>query len=145
MNTKTILLVEDDENDAFFVQRAFNKTGVVNPMQVVRDGQEAIKYLEGVEPYADRQHYPLPCIIITDLKMPRMDGLGFLRWLKDHDQFHQVPKLVLSSSGEDKDRQQAARLGACAYFVKPSEVNELVQVVLEINEDWISEHCPSKP
>src|SRR4051794_26410500 len=112
---------------------AFRKARVTNRVSEVRDGQEAINYLEGVAHYSDRQRYPLPCVIITDLKMPRMDGLGFLHWLQNQEQFPPVPKLVLSSSGEDRDRQEAAQLGACAYFVKPGEVNELVQLVLQID------------
>src|SRR4051812_50113585 len=107
---------------------AFRKAGLTKRVSEVRDGQEAIKYLQGVEPYADRQRYPLPCIIITDLKMPRMDGLGFLRWLKDQEQFHQVPRLVLRSSGKDRNGKKAVRLGAWVIFVKPSGGNEFAEV-----------------
>lgn len=140
--TDVVLLAEDSEDDRFLIRRAFRKAGVNNRVIEATDGQDAIAYLEGEGKYANRTEYPLPCVIITDLKMPRVDGFGLLRWLQAHPDFERVPKLVLSSSDEPRDREQASRLGACGYFVKAGSVSDLVQVVSEINEDWISDHCP---
>ena len=137
-----VLLAEDSEDDLFLMRRAFRKAGVNNRVIEVRDGDEAITYLEGKGRYFDRKQYPLPCVIITDLKMPKVNGFELLRWLHERPEFHPVPKLVLSSSDEPRDREEAASLGACGYFVKPGAVTDLVKVVAEINEDWISQHCP---
>src|ERR1041385_1629794 len=133
-----ILLAEDSHDDLVLMRYAFAKAGIKNRVHEVSDGQEAIDYLEGAGAYSDRRQHPLPCVIITDLKMPRVDGLAFLKWLYDRPEFHRVPKLVMSTSGVDTDRRQAAELGACAYFVKPAQLDELVRVVSEIDEHWIS-------
>ncbi len=138
----TILLAEDSEDDLALMRYAFRKAGIKNRVHEVHDGAEAMKYLEGAGPYSDRERFPLPCLIITDLKMPGVDGLQLLKWLSDRPEFDRVPKLVLSSSGMEADRRQAAELGACAYFIKPSQLNELVSVVAQIDEDWIADHCP---
>jgi CheY-like chemotaxis protein len=137
-----VLLAEDSEDDLFLMRRAFRQSGVKNRVLEVRDGEEAISYLQGQGKYSDRTNYPLPCVIITDLKMPRLDGFGLLRWLYERPEFRRVPKLVLSSSDEPRDRDEAQGLGACGYFVKPVAVDELVKVVSEINDDWIADHCP---
>src|SRR5262249_38081603 len=92
--------------------------------------------------YSDRKRYPLPCIIITDLKMPNVDGFELLQWLRDRPEFSRVPKLVLSGSDLKSDRDQAADLGACGYFVKPGGFDRLIAMVVEIDEQWISVHCP---
>ena len=125
------------------MRHAFRKAGIKNRVHEVRDGQQAIDYLKGSGPYSDREEYPLPCVIITDLKMP-YDGMSFLEWLRSQPDFSHVPKLVLSTSGMDSDRNRAAELGACGYFVKPSDLNALISVVSAIDDDWISEHCPMK-
>jgi CheY-like chemotaxis protein len=136
-----ILLAEDSEDDLVLMRHAFRRAGIRNRVHEVRHGKDAINYLQGLGPYADRERYPLPCVIITDIKMP-YNGITFLEWLRSKPEFHHVPKLVLSSSGMDVDRDRAAELGACAYFVKPNDVQALVDVVITIDEDWISNHCP---
>jgi DNA-binding response OmpR family regulator len=140
--TDTILLAEDSEEDLELMRIALRRARVENPVSVVRDGQQAIDYLEGVGRYRNRAEFPLPCIIITDLKMPRTDGFALLEWLRDRAEFARVPKLVLSASGMDVDRRRAAELGVCAYFVKPAGFHELVEVVRAIDDDWIANHCP---
>lgn len=139
-----ILLVEDSEHDLFFMRYAFRQAGVKNTVVELRDGQEAIDYLSGVGPYSDRSRYPLPCLLITDLKMPRVDGFGLLQWLSAQPDFHRIPKIVLSSSDEKTDRTRAAELGGCAYFVKPGGIQDLVQVVKHLDNTWIAQHCPLK-
>jgi CheY-like chemotaxis protein len=137
-----VLIAEDSEDDILFLRRAFRRAGIKNPVREVPDGQQAIQYLEGQGQYSDRKQYPLPCVIITDLKMPNVDGFGLLRWLRDRPEFNPVPKLVLSGSDIERDRQQAAELGACGYFVKPNGFDTLVKVVADIDHEWISTHCP---
>jgi len=121
---------------------AFRKAEVKNPVVILPDGQAAVAYLNGDGDYADRERHPLPCLIITDLKMPNLDGFGLLEWLQSRPEFQRVPKLVLSASGLQSDRVRAAHLGACAYFVKPNGLDELVKVVDHLDEAWIADHCP---
>ena len=138
----TILLVEDSDNDLVLMRYAFKKAGVSNPIVEMRDGEAAIEYLSGDGVYADRERYPLPCLIITDLKMPRVDGFGVLEWLQARPEFDRVPKLVLTASGIADDHQRAVHLGACAYFVKPNGLEDLVALVKHMDEAWITAHCP---
>ena len=138
----TILLAEDSDDDRLLIRHAFRKSAIKNPIIEAKDGEQAIAYLEGAGQYANRELYPLPCVIITDLKLPRLDGFGLLQWLQERPQFARIPKLVLSSSSLSADRTRAANLGACAYFVKPVGFDELTNTVSEINDDWVSKHCP---
>jgi CheY-like chemotaxis protein len=139
---ETILLVDDSEDDHELMRFAFKKAGIRNPIRELYSGDEAIAYLSGEGEYADRERYPLPCLIITDLKMTGVDGFELLEWLGKRHEFVRVPKLVLTSSGHEGDEKRARQLGACAYFVKPSQLKGLVKTVVDMNEDWISEHCP---
>jgi CheY-like chemotaxis protein len=138
----TILFVDDSEEDRELMRYAFKKAHVPNPVVELQSGEEAIHYLAGDGEFAERERYPLPCLIITDLKMPRVDGFELLEWLRARPEFHRVPKIVLSASDEEGDRARARELGACAYFVKPTQLNELVAVVRKMDEEWISENCP---
>jgi len=136
------MLVEDSEDDREMMRFAFKKAGVENPVRELHNGEEAIAYLSGDGHYADRERYPLPCIIISDLKMPGVDGFEFLEWLQMHTEFARVPKLVLSNSVIESDMKRVRHLGACAFFVKPGQFDDLIKTVVEMNEDWITEHCP---
>lgn len=138
----TILLVDDSEEDRELMRYAFNKAHVPNPILELQSGEGAIEYLSGNGQFADRELHPLPCLIITDLKMPRVDGFELLGWLRAKPEFIRVPKIVLSASADEGDKMRARDLGACAYFVKPAQLNELVEVVRQMDEEWISENCP---
>src|SRR6478672_12672813 len=115
----TILLVEDDSNDVLLIQRAFRKASLSNPLQIVEDGEAAILYLKGEESFADRDRYPLPRLILLDLKLPRKSGFEVLVWLRQQPKFYGLPVVVLTSSKEKNDIQQAYLLGANSYLVKP--------------------------
>lgn len=118
MNTQSIfLLVEDNEDDVFFMKRAFQQAGVHNPLQIVRNGEEAIDYLSGQHDYSDRERYPLPDLIFLDLKMPGLNGFDVLKWMREQSLI--VPVVVLTSSPEEIDRQRALDLGAECYLLKP--------------------------
>src|SRR5579859_3819304 len=111
MMTRPILLVEDDENDVFFFKRAMKKTGVANPLQVATNGQEAIHYLQGTGKFAERAQFPLPELVLLDLKLPFVMGLDVLRWIRQQSGL--VPIVViLSASQEESDIAAAYRLGA---------------------------------
>jgi len=131
-----ILLLEDDENDVFFVQRATAKANSNHHLLPVHNGDEAIRYLRGERPYADRLKFPLPSLILTDLKMPRMDGLEFLRWRRASVRWSLVPTVMFSGSGLEKDIREAYRLGANSYFTKPGDHTHLVQILRAILEYW---------
>lgn len=134
--TYTILLADDSEDDAFLVKRAVEKSGIVNPIQWVKDGAEAIAYLTGEGRYADRVTFPFPELIILDVKMPGMSGLDVLAWLRDNPDLRVIPAIVMSSSQHDSDVRQAYNLGANTYFVKPSSFDELGRLIKTLDEYW---------
>src|SRR5215813_773276 len=108
----TVLLVEDDLNDIFLVKRAFKMAHLHDPLQVVTDGQEAINYLKGEEKYADRQAYPLPKLIVMDIKMPRRTGFEVLEWVKGNGgPLRRIPIVIVSSSDNPADINRAYELG----------------------------------
>ena len=137
MNSSTILLAEDEENDAFLIKCAFKEVGLVNPLVVVRDGEEAIHYLKGSGPYSDRASYPFPCLVLLDLKMPRLDGFDVLAWRKKQRHLKSLPIIVVTSSNQEADNKKALDLGAAGYFVKRSDFQYLIVVVEQLRDRWI--------
>ncbi len=134
---KTILQVEDDANDVFFFQRAMKKAGANNPIQVVTDGQQAIDYLKGSGKYADRELFPLPSLVLLDLKLPHVMGLEVLRWIRQQPG-PVLPVVILSASGEWADISTAYQLGANAVLMKPSEAGKLEDMVRSIKDFWLT-------
>ena len=132
----TILLVEDEENDAMLVKMAFKKNKISNTIQWARDGLEAVAYLNGDGIYADRAHYPFPEVLLIDLKMPRMTGLELLAWLRDHPDFKVIPTIIMTSSRLELDIKTAYELGANTYMIKPSSFDELANMVRLAHEYW---------
>lgn len=141
MFATTILQVEDDENDVFFFQRALNKVGIAHPPQVVHDGQEAIDYLQGIGKFAERAKFPLPGLILLDLKLPFVMGLDVLKWIRQQPELTCIV-IILSSSREEGDVAEAYRSGANAYLVKPVDVSELEVLVRAINDFWLMQNTP---
>lgn len=129
MRSLYLLHVEDDDNDAFFVERAFANAKINLAIQRVSDGQAAIDYLSGTGKYKDRDQYPLPQIMLLDLKLPLRDGFEVLEWARDQQEFHSLPMIVLSSSAEPKDTIKASRLGATAYVVKMIGFRDLLEKI----------------
>ena len=132
----TVLLVEDDLNDIFLVKRAFKKANLTNPLQIVTDGVEAVQYLIGEGKYADRRAYPLPELIVMDLKMPRKTGLEVLEWLKKDSSLKRTPVVIVSSSNQAWDVNRAYELGANAYMVKPVDFHAVEHLFLSIIHYW---------
>ena len=112
------LLVEDNEDDAYFMRRALLDAGLENPLHIVTNGEEAIDYMAGTRAFADREKHPLPDFVFLDLKMPGRDGFDVLTWIRQ-EQKSQVPIAVLTSSPEEIDRTRARELGADCYLLKP--------------------------
>jgi CheY-like chemotaxis protein len=136
-NSYTVLLVEDDLNDIFLVKRAFKMAQIHNPLQIVTDGQEAINYLRGEGRYSDRETYPLPRLIVMDIKMPRKTGFEVLQWVKSDDRIlRRIPVVIVSSSDNPADINRAYELGANAYMVKPVDYREVEHLFHSITHYW---------
>jgi CheY-like chemotaxis protein len=138
----SILLAEDDDNDVFFLKRAFKDAGIENPLYVARDGQEAIDCLGGAGKFSDRTQYPVPTLLICDLKMPRRTGMEVLEWKRVQQVIHCVPTIVLSSSAHRHDIERAYRLGANAFVVKPPSMEARLNLARVIKTFWLEFNQP---
>src|SRR5215471_9754217 len=116
-----IMVVEDNEDDIVLIRRAFERAYVINPLQVVRNGEEAIAYLKGIGKYANRPEYPLPDLVLLDLKMPGLDGFDVLRWIREQPGLQSLRVVVLTSSEQMRDVNLAYQLGANSFLVKPAD------------------------
>jgi CheY-like chemotaxis protein len=139
LNKVPILLAEDDENDIFLMGRAFDRAGIPNRLLVVRNGQEAIDYLAGTGQYADREKFPVPGLILLDLKMPWMDGFDVLTWLRAQKRFNELPVVVLTSSKLQADVDRSRQLGVYDYRVKPHGFEDLVKLLDDVRKCWLDE------
>ena len=142
--SKTILLVEDEENDVFFMKHAFKEVGILNPLHVAQDGKEAMDYLSGNGEYADRERFPLPYLTLLDLKLPQVMGLEVLKWMRAQPELRTLIVIILTSSGLGPDIERAYELGANAYLVKPSSPPELREIATGIKQFWLAvNHGPA--
>ena len=137
ISQSTVLLVEDDPNDVLLVQRAFRRANLAHVIQTVEDGEEAVAYLSGKSPYADRDRYTLPTLMLLDLKLPRKSGLEVLHWLRQQEGLKRLPVVVLTSSRETADVNRAYDLGANSYLVKPVAFESLLEMVKALNLYWM--------
>lgn len=133
----TILVAEDDPDDALMLRRAFAKANIANPIQIVVDGDETIAYLAGSGAYSDRRMHPLPILLLLDLKMPRRNGFEVLEWLRDQHPIALLPVVVLTSSRETTDIERAYALGANSYLVKPGSPVDLLRTVQGLGLYWL--------
>ena len=138
-----ILLVEDDPNDVWLVKHAFQSANISNPLRIVNDGQEAIDYLKGNGAYSDRGAFPLPKLVLLDLKMPRLNGFDVIGWMRRHYPWKLTPIIILSSSALPQDVNRAYELGANAYMVKPAEYRALERLFLTIADFWNAGETPT--
>ncbi len=132
-----ILLAEDREDDVFLIRRAFQKGKISNPLYVVRDGEEAICYLAGIGKYSNRAEYPLPDLLLLDLKMPRADGFEVLRWVRGQPGLSALRIVVLTSSRDIRDVNQAYHLGANSFLVKPMDFDNFVETCRVVRDYWL--------
>jgi CheY-like chemotaxis protein len=132
----TILLVEDEENDAMLLKMAFERNAISHPIQWVRDGLEAVAYLNGQGIYRDRAKYPFPEVLLLDLKMPRMTGMELLAWIQEHPDFKIIPTIIMTSSKQELDIQKAYDLGANTFMTKPCSFDDLAKMVKLTHEYW---------
>lgn len=133
-----VLLAEDDENDVYFLERAFQQVKIPHPIFRVADGDEAIRYLAGAGEYEDRTKFPLPGLMLLDLKMPRKNGFEVIEWVRNQPGLRRLPLVVFTSSKEQPDLRQAYDLGANTYLVKPVKFEDLVELVRAINSYWLT-------
>lgn len=133
-----ILLVEDDASDARLLKRAFDKAQVTTPMLRLTNGDEAVAYLAGHEPFTDRMKNPLPTLVILDIKLPRRSGLEVLEWMRSSDSaLHRVPVVILSSSRQTADINRAYDLGVNSYLTKPETSDELFDMATLFRKYWL--------
>lgn len=132
----SILVAEDDRNDAFMLQRTLKKVGIMNPVHLVEDGEQALSYLRGDGKYKDRTRFPFPGVIITDLKMPKVNGFEVLKWLKRHPECGVIPTIVLSASGLEQDVVRAYQDGANCYLQKSSSNEEFTRILKLLFDFW---------
>ena len=137
MAATLVLYVEDEENDVFFMRVAFKETGLSHLLRVVTDGQQAIDYLAGHGPFADREEHPLPGLVLLDLNLPIKSGIDVLRWIRGQSDFVSLPVIVLTSSGRDADRQKCLELGANEFFVKPGLPKDTLKLVETLRDHWL--------
>jgi CheY-like chemotaxis protein len=137
MDGRPILLVEDDANDVLLCQHAFKEARVPNPLLIVRDGAEAIDYLEAVGKFADRARFPLPIAIVLDLKMPRVSGFEFLQWLREQPDHERFVVIICSSSNIPGDVERAYALGAHGFVLKPYTIAERTELWICFKNWWL--------
>jgi CheY-like chemotaxis protein len=140
-----ILMVEDEAHDVEFLRRAFTRVGIGNPLRAVANGEEAVRYLQGEAAYGDRATFPLPRLLVTDLKMPQMGGLELLQWIQRHPAFRLMPAIVYTSSTSQADVDAAYAAGASGYMVKPVSLAELERMVKIIADYWRLTRLPRLP
>src|SRR5579885_2598974 len=141
--TSTILVVDDAKNDQMLIKLAFKKFCPAKVIRVVDDGCEGMAYLKGEGKYADRTRYAFPCLITTDLKMPKVDGFDLLAFVQSHRTYAFVPVIELSGSRDADDVKRAYKLGASAYHVKPAGLEELRELVNTVCHYWKNCELPA--
>ena len=139
---KTILLVEDNPDDVKLTLRAFKRSKMLNPIVVARDGVEALDFLFARGAYAARAGTPLPTLIILDLKLPRLDGLGVLKAVRGDERTRLIPVVILTSSKEEQDLAQGYSLGANSYVRKPVDFAEFLEAVRVLGTFWLMTNQP---
>jgi CheY-like chemotaxis protein len=129
-----ILLVDDNPHDVILIRLAFRKVGIIDTIHLVKDGREAMRYINGDDKYADRRIYPPPTLVLLDLKMPGANGFEVLKWIRSQEVFEPLVVVVMSGSRDDADIQQAYELGANSYLIKPTKFEDLVKMMESLKD-----------
>ena len=142
-NTPCLLVADDDPADVFLLRRAFRCASLSCEIVEVRDGEEAIDYLNGKPPFDDRERYPFPSLLLLDVKMPKMNGFDVLAWLRGRPYVDQLPVVVFSGSALESDSQAALHLGAREYLIKPADIEQMSSLVQGLHRRWLAPLVPS--
>jgi CheY-like chemotaxis protein len=137
MAIKNILYAEDNPDDVVILKIALRRAGIRTVLKCVDDGEVAIAWLKGEGVYSDRETYPLPDVLLLDLKMPKKSGFDVLGWLRSSGNFNHLPAIVLSSSDDPRDLERAGKLGVAKYFRKSAACQELIQYL----NSWPDSHA----
>jgi two-component system response regulator len=137
METKTILLVEDNPDDEALTLRALKRNNILNEVIVARDGAEALDYLFAQGEYNDRNASQLPEVVLLDLKLPKIDGLDVLRRIRSDPQTRRMAVVILTSSNEERDIISGYDLGANSYIRKPVDFNQFMEAVRQLGVYWL--------
>jgi CheY-like chemotaxis protein len=133
----TLLVVEDDADHYLLFELATRRAGVRAQLRRATDGNEAVQYLAGAGTFADRGTHPLPTLILSDLKMPRMNGLELLQWVRAQPLLKRIPFILLSSSNLASDVNRAYDLGVSSYLIKPGALDDLVKMLFQVTQYWM--------
>jgi CheY-like chemotaxis protein len=145
MRKAVILYVEDEEDDLFFMRRAFKRFDRDVALHAAPHGKEAIAYLNGDRTYGDREQFPLPDLILLDLNLPVLSGFEVLQWIREQSRFEGVPVVVFSSSGREDDLEKARELKANDYVLKPTSGLAFAEVAQLLRQRWLSSQASDAP
>ena len=129
-----ILLVDDNPHDVVLIRLAFRRVGIIDTIQLVKDGLEAMRYIKGEGAYSDRHQFPLPTLVLLDLKMPQTSGFDVLQWIREQPELANVVVVVMSGSKNDQDIERAYALGANSYLIKPTRFEEMVKMMESLKD-----------
>lgn len=134
----TLLVVDDNPDDAHFTKLALERVGVITPVQWVSDCEQALGYLSGIGEFADPESHPLPVLMLLDLKMSRASGLELLAWLREQPVLKRLPVIVIASSSEPAEVNRAYELGCNSYLVRPASFNALLVMMQGVVQYWLT-------
>ena len=138
MNQFSILYVEDNEDDVLLLRFAFKRADILNPLHFAQDGQEAIDYLAGAGKFSDRAKYPIPSLVLLDLKLPKKMGMEVLHWIREESSVRKLPVVILSASAQKSDVDRCYEFGANAFLVKPSDADGLADMCRALKHFWLT-------
>ncbi len=139
----TILLVEDSSDDVEFFRRAFKKAALPQALRVAEDGQQALDYLAGTKQFSVRVEHPLPRLVLLDLKLPLVSGLDVLRWIRARPELVGIAVVMLTSSDHPSDIRDSYALGANSYLSKPSNPEQLTELIRAVANYWLNQNVPA--
>jgi CheY-like chemotaxis protein len=137
VNCVSILLAEDNDDDVNLMRKAFERARILNPLYVVSDGEQATAYLKGEGRYGNRAKYPLPSLLLLDIRMPKKDGFEVLRWLRGERQLRSMRVVVLTSAADIRDANLAFSLGADSFMIKPADFLRFVEFSEALGGSWL--------
>jgi two-component system response regulator len=137
MNTRIILLVEDNPSDIELTKRALTKNNITNELVIAQDGQEALDYLFGTGTYAGRDLKDSPAVVLLDLKLPKINGLEVLQKIRANEFTKLLPVVILTSSDQEQDLMSSYKLGANSYIRKPVDFTQFTEAVRNLGLYWL--------